>query len=263
MIGMVFLMMGCGQEGAPPPIANQQDAAHDVHVDHGAEGHATPDPDHEPEVRVAGEPQEAAEGPATPATINDALLHPPASHDAAPDQFQIAMETTQGSFTLTCHRDWAPNGADRLHWLVQNGYYQDIAFFRVINGFMAQFGMHGSPEVNNVYKDDTHAIEDDPKGVKSNTRGMLSFATAGPNTRTTQLFINFGNNANLDPMGFTPVCEVDGGGMDIVDSLHNGYGEGAPRGAGPRQDFIIRRGNDYLRQNFPRLDYLIKATIVE
>jgi peptidyl-prolyl cis-trans isomerase A (cyclophilin A) len=261
MISILLLAAGCTQEGSAPPIADHGEETTTEVNSHGAEGHATPDPDQEPEIRVAGEPQEPAAGPSEPVQISPALLSPPSGHDPSPETYQIEMETTKGTFSLTCHRGWSPNGADRLHWLVSNGYYQDIAYFRVVSGFMAQFGMHSDPQVNDIYKDDTHAVKDDPTGVQSNTRGRLSFATAGPNTRTTQLFISYRDNSNLDSMGFTPVCEVDGDGMKIVDSLYNGYGEGAPRGAGPRQDFIIKRGNDYLRQNFPRLDYLKRATI--
>jgi peptidyl-prolyl cis-trans isomerase A (cyclophilin A) len=263
MVSVLLLsILGCNQEGAPPPIAHRGEDGHGgEHRDHGAEGVAERGPDHEPEIRVAGEPQVPASGPAEPVEVADILLSPPRSHSPAPATYQIEMETTQGTFSLTCHRDWAPNGADRLYFLVDNGYYTDIAFFRVVRGFMAQFGMHGSPKVLDVYKDDSHAIPDDPSGVQSNTRGRLSFATAGPNTRTSQLFISFGDNSNLDPMGFAPVCEVDDGGMKVVDSLYNGYGEGAPRGAGPRQDFIIKRGNEYLRTSFPKLDYIVKARI--
>jgi len=262
---LLLSMLGCNQEGAAPPIADRGGEHHaDGHEEiahQGAEGEAVKDPNHEPEIRVAGEPIEPAAGPAEPVVVDPALFSPPKSHDPAPATYQIEMETTQGSFSLTCHRDWSPNGADRLYWLVDHGYYSDIAFYRVMNGFMAQFGMHTDPKLNETYKDKTHAIPDDPSGVQSNTRGRLSFATSGPDTRTTQLFINFGNNANLDPMGFTPVCEVDGSGMSVVDKLYNKYGDGAPRGAGPRQGFIARRGNEYLRGSFPKLDYLTKATI--
>lgn len=263
MVSVLLLsMLACNQDGAEPPIA-ERGASNEPIKPHVVEGEAVPDPDREPIVRVSGEPVEPAAGPDEPAEVNSKLRNPPKHHDPAPATYQIEMETTKGSFTVTCHRDWAPNGADRLYWLVENGYYQDIAFFRVLNGFMAQFGIHGAPELNGVYQDPRgkHAIEDDPKGVQSNTRGRLTFATAGPNTRTSQLFINYGDNSNLDPMGFTPVCEVDGSGMSVVDKIFNGYGEGAPRGAGPRQDFIVKRGNDYLRQNFPELDYLKSATI--
>jgi len=155
-------------------------------------------------------------------------------------------------------RDWAPNGADRFYNLVKNGYYKDIAFFRVVAGFMAQFGIHGDPKLNTVWRD--ASIPDDP--VKSsNTRGRITFATRGPNTRTVQLFINLADNARLDGMGFAPFGEVVAG-MDIVDALYNGYGEGAPRGRGPDQGRLQGEGNAYLKADFGQLDYLVSADIL-
>ena len=188
-----------------------------------------------------------------------ALLAPDEATEQAPDEYQIEFETTQGDFTVTIHRDWAPKGADRLYNLVRIGFFEDIAFFRVIDGFMAQFGLHGHPDVNAAWRN--AEIEDD-EVTRSNTRGKVTFATRGPDSRTTQLFINFGDNSNLDAMGFSPVGEVDDG-MDVVDSLYSGYGEGAPRGRGPDQGRIQRQGNTYLRQHFENLDYVVRASIVE
>src|SRR6516162_5320221 len=118
----------------------------------------------------------------------------------APATYKVKMTTTKGDFTVEVHRDWAPLGADRFYNLVKLGYFTDVAFFRVIKGFMVQFGIHGDPTVSRAWRD-AH-VKDDPTGKQSNKRGMLTFATAGPNTRTTQLFINYADNGNLDSMGF-------------------------------------------------------------
>ncbi|MGO8764696.1 MAG: peptidylprolyl isomerase [Limisphaerales bacterium] len=176
----------------------------------------------------------------------------------APDTFQAVFDTTKGKFTITVTRSLAPNGADRFYNLVRSGFFKDIAFFRVIPGFMCQFGIHGDPAVSAKWRD--AAITDDPvKG--SNTRGTITFATAGPNTRTTQLFINFGDNTSLDGQGFAPFGKVTTG-MDVVDKINGEYGEGAPGGSGPSQGQIQMEGNAYLKQSFPNLDYIKSATIV-
>ena len=146
------------------------------------------------------------------------------------------------------HRDWAPNGADRFYNLVKNGFYNDARFFRVIDGFMVQFGINGDPKISAVWRDAN--IKDDPV-KQSNTRGMITFATAGPNTRTTQVFINFGDNAGLDGQGFSPFGKVVSG-MDVVDSLYAGYGEGAPNGHGPEPRPSCRaRATPISRRRFP------------
>ncbi|TXD39511.1 peptidylprolyl isomerase [Lujinxingia vulgaris] len=193
------------------------------------------------------------------AANNAALLHPDAANEEAPETFKINFGTTKGDFVVEVTREWAPRGADRLYNLVKIGYYDNIAFFRVIDGFMAQFGIHGDPRVNQIWRD---ARISDDEVKQSNERGYVSFATAGPNTRTTQLFINFGNNAQLDSMGFAPVGRVVEG-MDIVDSLYKGYGEGAPRGRGPDQGRLQAQGNAYLKAEFPELDYTTEVRIVE
>ena len=185
------------------------------------------------------------------------LMQPEKANEKAPDQFQVEMVTTKGTVVLDVHRDWAPLGVDRFYNLVKIGYYNDVAFFRVISGFMAQFGMHGDPGVTAAWK--AAKIMDDPV-TRSNTRGMVSFANAGKNTRTTQLFINYGNNGNLDGMGFAPFAEVSEG-MEVVDALYSGYGEGAPRGRGPSQSLITKDGNSYLKASFPKLDYIITMSI--
>jgi len=176
----------------------------------------------------------------------------------APESFKVKFEMTKGSFTVEVTRSLAPNGADRFYNLVRSGYFKDLAFFRVISGFMCQFGIHGDPKVSAAWR--SAQITDDPVKA-SNTRGAITFATAGPNTRTTQLFINFGDNASLDKMGFSPFGKVTEG-MDVVDKINAEYGEGAPRGRGPDQSRVQMEGNAYLKKAFPNLDYIKSATIV-
>jgi len=179
--------------------------------------------------------------------------------DQAPAVYQARFETSKGAFVIEVTRAWAPRGADRFHKLVKSGYYDDCRFFRVIAGFMAQFGINGDPEVNAAWNGAT--LTDDPV-VKSNRRGYVSFAMSGPNSRTTQVFINYDDrNANLDGMGFAPFGRVVQG-MEVVDALFSGYGEGAPRGRGPDQGRIQALGNAYLNSRFPKLDYIVKAAIV-
>ncbi|HEU5397154.1 MAG TPA: peptidylprolyl isomerase [Verrucomicrobiae bacterium] len=176
----------------------------------------------------------------------------------APDTFKAQFDTTKGKFTVEVTRALAPNGADRFYNLVKSGFFTDVAFFRVIPGFMCQFGIHGDPNVSAKWRE--ASIPDDPVKA-SNTRGAITFATAGPNTRTTQLFINFGDNSGLDAQGFSPFGKVVDG-MDVVDKINGEYGEGAPNGNGPDQGRIQQEGNAYLKQNFPNLDYIKSATIV-
>ena len=178
--------------------------------------------------------------------------------DKAPDTFKAQFDTTKGKFTIEVTRSLAPNGADRFYNLVRSGYFKDLAFFRVVPGFMCQFGIHGDPAVSAKWREAN--ISDDPvKG--SNTRGTITFATAGPNTRTTQLFINFGNNVNLDGQGFSPFGKVVTG-MDVVDKINSEYGDGAPWGRGPDQGRIQTEGNTYLKKGFPNLDYIKSATVL-
>jgi peptidyl-prolyl cis-trans isomerase A (cyclophilin A) len=187
------------------------------------------------------------------------LRNPAGLTEQAPATFNANFDTSKGLFVITVHRDWAPNGADRFYNLVKNGFYDDVRFFRVIDGFMAQFGIHGNPAVATAWRG--AQIKDDPV-KQSNKRGFVVFATAGPNTRTTQLFINFGDNTGLDKQGFAPFGEVSKG-MDIVDKIYNGYGEGAPRGRGPDQGRVQAEGNAYLAKDFPKLDYVKTATIAK
>ena len=178
--------------------------------------------------------------------------------EKAPESYKVRFETTKGNFTVEVTRSLSPNGADRFYNLVRSGYFKDIALFRVISGFMCQFGIHGDPKVATAWHE--ASIPDDPvKG--SNTRGAITFAMAGPNTRTTQFFINFGDNSRLDGMGFPPFGKVSEG-MDVVDKINSEYGEGAPRGRGPSQVRIKAEGNAYLKKDFPNLDYIKSATLL-
>jgi len=185
------------------------------------------------------------------------LADPATLNEKAPTSYKARFDTSKGPIVIEVRRDWAPNGADRFYNLVKNGFYDDTRFFRVINGFMVQFGINGDPKISAPWRSAT--IKDDPV-KQSNKRGYITFATSGPNSRTSQVFINFADNAGLDRQGFSPFGQVISG-MEIVDSLHSGYGEGAPQGRGPDQGRVQREGNDYLMRDFPRLDYVKKATI--
>jgi peptidyl-prolyl cis-trans isomerase A (cyclophilin A) len=206
---------------------------------------------------VAGACASAPVAPAAPK--RNPLLDPATLTATAPDMYQVRFETSKGPFVVEVNRAWAPQGADRFYNLVQNHYYDDVRFFRVVSGFMAQFGLHGDPAINTAWDD--ASIQDDPV-VGSNTRGTMTFAMAGPNSRTTQVYINLVDNVRLDRMGFAPFGRVIEG-MEVVDALHSGYGEGAPRGRGPRQDRIGTEGNAYLAAEFPELDYVVSARIVK
>jgi len=198
-------------------------------------------------------------GAATETSSKADLSNPSTLTEKAPETFKAQFDTTKGKFTVEVTRSLAPNGADRFYNLVRAGFFNDVAFFRVIPGFMCQFGIHGDPKVSAAWR--TANIQDDPVKA-SNTRGAITFATAGPNTRTTQLFINFGDNVNLDRMGFAPFGKVVEG-MDVVDKINGEYGEGAPGGRGPNQGLIQAQGNAYLKKDFPNLDYIKSVTIVK
>ena len=185
------------------------------------------------------------------------LSNPAALKETAPATYKARFDTSKGAFVIEVRRDWAPNGADRFFNLVKNGFYDNVRFFRVISGFMVQFGISGDPNLSAQWR--VAQLRDDPV-KQSNRRGTITYAMAGPNTRTTQVFINFADNSGLDGQGFSPFGQV-ASGMNIVDSLFSGYGEGAPRGKGPDQGRIQREGNAYLTKDFPNLDYVKKATI--
>jgi peptidyl-prolyl cis-trans isomerase A (cyclophilin A) len=198
-----------------------------------------------------------AQGLSTP--VNRALIDPAALNEQAPSVYKARFDTSKGMFLIEVHRDWAPNGADRFYNLVKNGFYDEDRFFRVIKGFMVQFGISGSPLISAKWENAN--IKDDPV-TQSNQQGFVTFATRGPNTRTTQVFINYNDNHGLDSQGFAPFGQVTLG-MAVVESLYNGYGEGTPRGSGPSQPRMQADGNPYLLSQFPKLDYVTKATIAK
>ena len=204
-------------------------------------------------------PAESTPPASEPAATPEPPPAAPATPTEAPASFRVRFETSKGNFVVEVDRSLAPNGVDRFYRLVSDGYYNEVRFFRVISGFMAQFGISGDPTQNVRWR--AQPIQDDPvRG--SNTRGTITFATAGPNTRTTQLFINLVDNVALDGQGFAPFGRVVEG-MEVVDQLHAGYGEGAPRGNGPEQGRIVTEGNAYLTRDFPQLDYIVRATVVQ
>jgi peptidyl-prolyl cis-trans isomerase A (cyclophilin A) len=195
------------------------------------------------------------------AAANPALLSPETAVAKAPALYKVRLATTQGDMILEIHRDWAPNGADRFYNLVKIGFFDGCEFFRVVDGFMAQIGIHGDPAVAAKWQNAN--IPDDPRNpTVSNSRGMVTFATAGPGTRTTQFFISFKDNSFLDNQGFPPIGKVVEGDA-VLDKLYRGYGEGAPQGSGPDQGRIQAEGNAYLKSQFPNLDTIKTARIVQ
>jgi peptidyl-prolyl cis-trans isomerase A (cyclophilin A) len=182
----------------------------------------------------------------------------PGSEEQAPETCQVRFDTSQGSFTVEITRAWAPLGADRFHTLVKGGFFDGARFFRVLPGFVVQFGIPADPQVARSWR--SARIADDPV-KQSNSRGSITFATSGPNSRTTQVFINLADNRNLDSMGFAPFGRVVEG-MEVVEKLHSGYGEGAPHGRGPDQGRIQSEGNAYLEKSFPKLDSVIRTAIL-
>jgi len=190
--------------------------------------------------------------PRTTHMTDTGLLHPATLTAKAPETFQVKFTTTKGDFVVDVTRAWAPLGADRFYNLVKHGFFTDAAFFRVVPGFIVQFGLSADPAVNKVWRNAN--IKDD-KVTQSNAPATITFATAGPNTRTTQLFINFGNNTFLDSQGFSPFGKVSSG-MDVVQKIYSGYGEKPDQGA------ITSQGKAYIDKNFPNIDSIKSATIV-
>ena len=186
------------------------------------------------------------------------LLRPALLKEKAPETYQVKFVTTSGDFILTVTRAWAPLGADRFYNLVRHHFYDNASFFRTIPGFVTQFGISAYPPVAAAWANAN--IKDDPV-TQSNKRGFITFATGGPNTRTTQVFINLGDNSRLDASGFSPFGQVTEG-MDVVEMLYGGYGDGPPRGAGPDQDRIQKEGKPYLDQGWPKLDSIKTATVI-
>jgi peptidyl-prolyl cis-trans isomerase A (cyclophilin A) len=202
---------------------------------------------------AAKAPAPAAKAAPKAAPTPSALLNPGSLKAKAPESFKVRFTTTKGDFIVQATRAWAPLGVDRFYNLVKAGFFTDAAFFRVVPGFVAQFGISPRPDVARAWYD--ARIVDDPVR-HSNTRGTLTFATAGPNTRTTQFFINYRNNAPLDGMGFAAFGEVIEGMDSVVDKIYSGYGEN------PDQQALQQMGKSYLDKNFPMLDRIVSATIV-
>lgn len=193
----------------------------------------------------------------TPGVVRSPLLQPDRFAETAPARYLVRVETSDGEVVIEVHRDWAPIGADRFYNLAKGGYYDDSRIYRVLAGFMAQFGLNEDPYVSQAWK--TQFLVDDPVN-ESNTRGRVAFAQGGRHTRTTEIFINYKNNSTLDGEGFTPFGEVVEG-MDIVDAFYADYGDGPPRGDGPYQAMAAARGNAYLDVDFPELTKIFKVTV--
>jgi cyclophilin family peptidyl-prolyl cis-trans isomerase len=206
----------------------------------------------------AGAGSSTKTGAAARSPYDRALLKPELLKAKAPETFDVKFVTTKGDFTVTVTRQWAPLGADRFYNLVRHHFYDNATFFRVLPGFVVQFGLNAHPAVSSAW---TNAAIKDDSVAQSNKKGYITFATGGPNTRTTQVFINLADNARLDSMGFSPFGQVTDG-LSVVESLYGGYGEGAPSGAGPKQDVIEARGKAYLDADFPKLDSIKSASLV-
>ena len=174
-----------------------------------------------------------------------------------PEVFRVKFDTTKGEFVVEVTRAWAPRGADRFYELVNARFFEGARFFRVVPRFVVQFGLKGDPAADRRWSQ--MSIPDDPV-TENNVRGMVTYAMAGPATRTTQLFINLQDNIALDTKGFAPFGKVVAG-MEVVDQLHKGYGDAPPGGVGPEQERIRTEGNAYLERYFPRLDYIKTATV--
>ncbi|HWB83732.1 MAG TPA: peptidylprolyl isomerase [Bryobacteraceae bacterium] len=182
---------------------------------------------------------------------------PAAKNEQAPELFRVNLDTTKGPVVIEIHRDWAPIGVDHFYNLVKTGFYDGDRFFRIVRNFVVQFGINGDPKTNSLWANSN--LPDDPV-KESNVAGTLTYATAGPNTRSTQMFINLRNNASLDQQGFAPIGKVVSG-MAAVESLYSAYGDMPPQGEGPDPSAIEAQGNEYLDAHFPRLDYIKKATV--
>jgi peptidyl-prolyl cis-trans isomerase A (cyclophilin A) len=192
-------------------------------------------------------------GAAALAAQADKLKNPAALKEQAPATYKADFDTSAGKFVITVHRSWAPKGADRFYNLVKNGFFDDTRFFRVVPNFMVQFGLNGDPAIQSNWANAN--ITDDPV-TQSNKKGYVTFATRGKDTRTTQVFVNFKDNGFLDSQGFAPFGEVTSG-MDVVEKISAEYGEK------PNQGSIQSQGNTYLKAQFPKLDYVKKATIAQ
>jgi peptidyl-prolyl cis-trans isomerase A (cyclophilin A) len=242
--GLGMLILGCkGDEKtaeAPPPAAAKAEAP--------APAATTP----------PAQPEAAASAPAEPPRVgyDHALLRPALLKEKAPETYQVKFVTTRGDFMVTVHRDWAPIGADRFYNLVKHHFYDNASFFRVVPGFVVQFGISAYPPVSAAWENAN--IKDEPV-VGSNKRGYLTYAkTSMPNTRSTQIFINLKDNARLDGQGFSPFGVIDAQGMKVVEMMYDQYGDSTPDNF---QDLITKQGKPYLDKNWPKLDSIKTATL--
>lgn len=252
MVALSVVASACDKTDEPAPSTSSSsqalNAAPSVPTPNSLQVPAAPTP------TPAPTPSPSASASASAAPANPALLKPDAAKAQAPAKFKVKFTTTKGDFIVESTRAWAPIGVDRFYNLVKLGFYDDAAFFRVVPGFVAQFGIHGDPQVSAAWRPAT--IPDDPKSKQSNERGTLTYAKGGPNSRTTQLFINFAENPRLDSMGFPPIGKVTQG-MDVVDKINAEYKEL------PQQQRLQSEGNAYLRWGFANLDYIKSATLMK
>lgn len=190
--------------------------------------------------------------------IHNPLLRVDKFNDEPPENFSVSFQTTQGDFVIKVYKEWAPLGAARFYNLVKHGWYDGVRFHRVLKNFMVGWGIHDDPYVNAVWKNEL--LIDDPV-IKSNTKGAVSFAKGGANSRTVQVFINYKDNSSLDNRGFTPFGEVVEG-MDVIGSLYSEYGDGPPRGEGVYQAMAMAKGAEYFQEEFPNLDRIVRVSLV-
>ena len=254
MLAAGIFVGGCKKQESPAESAAREQPKAEAP----ASAPATPVPAPAPaESKTAAPPTRSAESKTveSPKYSSKDLLSPAKLKERAPETYKVRFYTTRGEFTIAVTRAWAPLGADRFFNLVKHHYYDDAAFFRVVPQFVVQFGISANPAVSSAWKHTE--IKDDPV-AQSNKRGAIVFATAGPNTRTTQVFINLKDNARLDGMGFAPFGVVEGSGMNVVEMMYEGYGDSA----GPDQDQLEKQGTPYLKKGWPKLDYIKSATLV-
>jgi peptidyl-prolyl cis-trans isomerase A (cyclophilin A) len=243
-----IMLSGCTKSEQPAESAATQPAKAEAPVQP-----ATPPPAESQPAPAAASASSAVASPSR-GSVKD-LLAPAKLKEKAPETYQVKFDTTRGQFTVTVTRAWAPLGADRFYNLVKHHFYDNAAFFRVVPQFVVQFGINANPPVSAAWKHTE--IKDDPV-TQTNKRGAIVFATAGPNTRTTQVFINLKDNNRLDGMGFAPFGVVDGNGMNVVEMMYEGYGDSA----GPDQDQLEKQGDPYLLKGWPKLDHIKSATLV-
>jgi len=247
LIAASIILSGCKKQEQPAQPASPESPK--------AEAPVQPAPAAPAETKAAPAPTVASKPAAPPHDYIKELQSPAKLKEKAPDTYKVKFDTTRGEFTITVTRAWAPLGADRFYTLVKHHFYDNASFFRVVPEFVVQFGISANPAVSAAWKHTD--IQDDPV-TQTNKRGAIVFATAGPNTRTTQVFINLKDNGRLDGMGFAPFGVVDGKGMNVVEMMYEGYGDSA----GPDQNQLEKQGDPYLKKGWPKLDYIKSATLV-